>query len=233
VGKQHETARPGRYDQFTTQGMGADQDLQLDHDNAVATLILKGRRPRHWLTWRKCTRRVEGEMRVIAPTGSAAMFERKLTAGDVCIRIVSVAYPELSIDEAARVMRDQQVGSLVVVEERNAAARQVVGILTDRDIVTQVVAAQKDPQTMRVADVMSSAVVTAREDDTVLELLGAMQRKGVRRVPVLGAGDRLVGVAAIDDVLAVIADAMGALAGAVGAARRHEQTTPGTTLSKP
>ena len=161
------------------------------------------------------------------------MFERKLTARDVCTRIVSVAYPELSVEEAARVMREQQVGALVVVEERNAADRQVVGMLTDRDIVTQVVAAQKNPQAVRVADVMSRNVVTAREDDTVLELLAAMQRKGVRRIPIVGGGDRLVGVAAIDDVLPVVADAMGALAGAVGAARRHEQTAPGTPLRKP
>lgn len=161
------------------------------------------------------------------------MFERKLTAGDICSRIVSVAYPELSIEEAARVMRDQQVGSLVVVEERSAADRQVVGVLTDRDIVTGVVAAQRNPQALRVADVMSSAVVTAREGDSVLELLAAMQRKGVRRVPVVDDGNRLVGMAAIDDVLAVIAEAMGALAGAVGAARRHEQTAPGTPLGRP
>jgi CBS domain-containing protein len=161
------------------------------------------------------------------------MFERKLTAGDICSRIVSVAYPELSIEEAARVMRDQQVGSLVIVEERGAAERQVVGMLTDRDIVTSVVAAQKNPQALRVAEVMTTAVVTARESDSVLELLAAMQRRGVRRIPVVGQGNQLVGVAAVDDVLAVIAEAMTALSAAVGAARRHEQTAPGTTLGRP
>jgi len=65
------------------------------------------------------------------------------------------------------------------------------------------------------------------------QTLAIMQRKGVRRVPIVGGGDRLVGVAAIDDVLPVVADAMGALAGAVGAARRHEQTAPGTPLRRP
>jgi CBS domain-containing protein len=161
------------------------------------------------------------------------MFERKQTAGDICTRIVSVAYPGLSIEEAARVMRDQQVGSLIVVEERSATDRQVVGVLTDRDIVTGVVAAQKNPQSLRVADVMSSAVVTAREDDSVLEMLAAMQRKRVRRMPVVDEHNRLVGVAALDDVLAVVAEAMGALAGAVGAARQHERKAPGVALGKP
>ncbi|HTP73802.1 MAG TPA: CBS domain-containing protein [Burkholderiaceae bacterium] len=161
------------------------------------------------------------------------MFERKLTAGDVCSRIVSVAYPELSVDEAARAMRDQHVGSLVIVEEHGAELREVVGILTDRDIVTAVVAAQKDALALRVGDVMSRDVVTARDTDTVLELLAAMQRKGVRRVPIVGEDRRLVGVASIDDVFAVLAEAMGALAGTVAAARRHEQTSPGAVLGKP
>ena len=59
-----------------------------------------------------------------------------------------------------------------------------------------------------------------------------MQRRGVRRVPVLAADNRLVGVAAIDDVLATVAEAMGALASAVGSARRHEHTAPGVVLGK-
>ncbi len=160
------------------------------------------------------------------------MFERRLNAGDICTRIVSVAYPELSIEEAAHVMREQQVGCLVVVDERSQADRQVVSMLTDRDIVTGVVAAQKNPQTLRVAELMSTDVVTAREDDSVLELLATMQRKAVRRVPVVAQGNRLVGLAAIDDVFTVLAEAMGALAGAVAAARRHEQTSAGTPLRK-
>jgi len=161
------------------------------------------------------------------------MLERKLTAGDVCSRIVSVAYPELSVDEAARVMRDQHVGSLVIVEEQGTDRREVVGILTDRDIVTAVVAAQKDALALRVGDVMSRDVATARDTDTVLDLLAAMRRKGVRRMPIVGEDQRLVGVASIDDVFALLAEAMGALAGAVAAARRHEQASPGAVLGKP
>jgi len=160
-------------------------------------------------------------------------MERKLTAGDICNRIVSVAYRELSVDEAARAMRDQQVGSLVIVEERGEDRREVVGMLTDRDIVTQVVARQKDPLTIRIGDIMSRDVATAREDDSVLDLLAAMRRKGVRRMPVISADNRLVGLATIDDVFAVVAEAIDALSGAVAAAWRHERSQPGTTLSRP
>jgi len=146
----------------------------------------------------------------------------RLTAGDICTRIVSIAFPALSIEEAARVMREQRVGSLVVVEEVAPEDRQVVGMLTDRDIVTGVVAAQADPHGLCVADIMSRAVVTAREDDSVLDVLALMRRRGVRRVPVVGAHDRLIGLVALDDVLELVAEEMQALAAAVSAAQRHE-----------
>lgn len=119
-------------------------------------------------------------------------------------------------------MREHHVGSLVVVEGLAPKEQQVVGVLTDRDIATAVVAAQKNPQGVRVADVMSRFVVTAREEDSVLDVLATMRRKGVRRVPIVGPSDRLVGVLAIDDVLELIAEEMQALSLAVGAAQRHE-----------
>ena len=154
------------------------------------------------------------------------MFSRKVTAGDICTRIVSIAFPGLSIEEAARVMRDQRVGSLVVVEETAPGERQIVGMLTDRDLVTGVLAAQKDPHGLRVADVMTRSVVTAREEDSMLDVLATMRRKGVRRVPVVGPHDRLIGVMAIDDVLETVAEEMQALATAVTAAQRHEEVQP-------
>lgn len=155
------------------------------------------------------------------------MFHRQTRAGDICSRIVSIAYPALSVDEAARVMREQQVGCLVVVEEITEEERRVVGVLTDRDIVTGVVARQHDAQAVRVGDLMSRDVVSVREDDSLLDVLAAMRGKAVRRVPVVAAGDRLVGVIALDDVLEIVAQEMLALAAAISAAQRHERAARG------
>lgn len=154
------------------------------------------------------------------------MFSRKVTVGDICTRLVAITYPSLSIEEAARVMREQHVGSLVVVEEVSPKDRQVVGMLTDRDIVTGVVAAQRDPMGLCVADLMSRELVTAREEDSVLDVLIAMRRKAVRRVPVVGPHERLIGIVTIDDVLQLLAEEMQALAAAVSSAQRHEETAP-------
>ena len=151
-------------------------------------------------------------------------MNQPLTAGDICSRLVTIAYPSLALDEAARLMRQRHVGCLVVVEELSATESLVVGVLTDRDIAMGVVAADRDPHGMRVGDLMSKDVVTAREQDSLLDLVAAMQRRKVRRIPVTGARDVLVGLVSLDDVLAAMAQQLLAVASAVSAAGKHERT---------
>lgn len=145
-----------------------------------------------------------------------------LTAGEICVREVVFADPGMMLGEAARLMRAHHVGSLVVVDERSPKERTVVGMVTDRDIATAVVAADRDPHAFRVGDIMSKDVVTAREQDSVLDLLAAMRRKKVRRLPVTGPRGELIGLVAMDDVLGLVAEQMQALAEAVGASQRRE-----------
>jgi CBS domain-containing protein len=146
-----------------------------------------------------------------------------LTAGGLCNRVVSIAYPSMAINEAARLMRERHVGCVVVVQEVSAGSAVVVGVLTDRDIAMGVVAADRDPHGVRVGDVMSKDVVKVREEDSLLDVLAAMRRKGVRRVPVTGPQDVLVGILALDDIVAVLAQQMEAVAQAVTAAAGHER----------
>lgn len=145
-----------------------------------------------------------------------------LTAGEICTRVVVFTDRGMMLAEAARLMRSHHVGSLVVVDERSPNERLVAGMLTDRDIATAVVGAERDPHAFRVGDVMSADVVTVREQDSILDVLAVMRRKKVRRVPVTGPQGELVGLVSIDDVLAIVAEQMRALADAVGAAQRHE-----------
>ena len=147
-----------------------------------------------------------------------------LTAGEICNRIVTITYPSMALNEAARLMRERHVGCLVAVEEVSARQSVVVGVLTDRDIAIGVVAADRDPHGMRVGDLMTKDVVKVREEDSLLDVLAAMRRKGVRRVPVTGPQDVLVGILALDDILAVLSLQMQAVAQAVSAAAGHERT---------
>ncbi len=151
------------------------------------------------------------------------MAER-LSAGDVCTRSVTFAYPSLSIADAARLMREHHVGSLVVVEE-TPAGRRVVGMLTDRDIVTGVVAQGVDPALLRVEDLVADELVSAREDDSVIDLLAVMRHKGVRRIPVVDGQDLLIGLAALDDLLEIIAEELTLVAQAIECGRKREPRT--------
>ena len=145
-----------------------------------------------------------------------------LTAGEICTREVVFSDRGMLLDEAARLMRAHHVGSLVVTEERAPKERIVVGVITDRDLATAVVAQERDPKAFRVGDIMSTDVVAAREADSLLDVLSVMRRRKVRRLPVTGPRGELVGLVTLDDVLGVVAEQMQALAAAVGAANRHE-----------
>jgi CBS domain-containing protein len=135
----------------------------------------------------------------------------KLDAGTLCTRIVTIATRDMPLIKAAQLMRDRHVGSLVVVDE-TVVGRLVVGMLTDRDIVTAVVAQAMSPESLRVEDVMTTDVVTASESDSVTDLLDTMRRKGLRRLPVTTPQGALIGVVAMDDLIQLTAEQMRAMA---------------------
>jgi signal-transduction protein with cAMP-binding, CBS, and nucleotidyltransferase domain len=149
-------------------------------------------------------------------------MQQPLTAGDLCTRSTVIAYPKTGLNEAARLMREQHVGSLIVVEE-TVAGRLTVGLLTDRDIVTAVVARDLNPSTLTVGDVMSADPVTVRESDSVLDVLSTMRRKGVRRIPVTDAKGVLLGVITLDDLLGVVSEQLHALVEAIESEQQREQ----------
>jgi CBS domain-containing protein len=131
---------------------------------------------------------------------------------EICSRVVVVAAPETDLREAARLMRDHHVGALVVIEKRDGATRPV-GIVTDRDIVVAVVADEGvRPESLALRDVMSGELALAQETDGVFEAVDRMQDSGTRRLPVVDAEGRLVGILSLDDVLRMLASELTALA---------------------
>lgn len=145
-----------------------------------------------------------------------------LNAGEICNRIVVVIEGSAPLLTAARRMREQHVGCLVVVDE-SGAHRRVAGILTDRDIVTAVIAEGVDPSRLRVEDAMSTEVVSARESDALAALLATMRRKGLRRLPVLGEHGTLTGLVTLDDLLSIIAEQLRAVVQAIDSEQRRER----------
>ena len=146
----------------------------------------------------------------------------RLTTGEICTRNVTIVFRDTPLNGAARLMRENHVGCLVVVDE-TAGQHIVVGVLTDRDIVTSVVAADLDPASLRVGEVMTTDLVTAREDDSLIDLMRSMRRKGVRRVPVVSGQGELRGVATLDDVLSILTEELSLLVAAIDSESERER----------
>jgi CBS domain-containing protein len=144
------------------------------------------------------------------------------TVGEICNREVVVAMPETPIAEAAKLMRQHHVGTLVVVEEVDGSRRIPVGIVTDRDIVVEIVAPGLDPAVITVGDIATPELVTARENEGLLETIEIMRHRGVRRLPIVGAEGELVGIVSVDDILETLAEQLGDLARIVERERARE-----------
>lgn len=119
-------------------------------------------------------------------------------------------------------MRQYHVGNLIVAEEKDGK-RFPVGIVTDRDLVIEVIAQSVMPDNVTVADIMSVTLVTAHEDDDLMDTIKRMRAKGVRRIPVLGADNALAGILSVDDVIDLLAEELTDLAHLITREQRRER----------
>lgn len=148
-----------------------------------------------------------------------------MNVGSICTRKVITASPQLDMQAAAELMRQEHVGYLVVVPQEPRGPQPPLGVLTDRDIVVTVVAKRADPATLKVGDVMSIQPVVAAESDPIDHALRSMRRAGIRRLPVVNGRGEVVGVLSLDDLLEFIAHEVESLSGAI----RNERQIEGAT----
>lgn len=125
-----------------------------------------------------------------------------MSAGRLCIRSVVLAAPDDSAAVAARRMRDEAVGTLVVLDPDH----RPLGILTDRDIVVRCVAEGRNPETSVVSDFMTKPAACVHESTPIETALARMAGLAARRLLVIDDSARLVGILALDDVLELLAE---------------------------
>ncbi len=113
---------------------------------------------------------------------------------DVMTPSVRVADPKTTINEAARLMRDEDVGALPVGSER------LEGMVTDRDIVVRALANDVDPVSTPVEKLMSDEVLYCFDDQDIEEVARNMGEQQVRRLPVVDHDKRLVGFVSLSDL---------------------------------
>jgi CBS domain-containing protein len=106
--------------------------------------------------------------------------------------------PDDNVGQAARAMRRERVGSIPVVTDD--LRKELIGVITDRDLAFKVVGESRDPIRTRVYDVMTRATIACRDDDDIITALLAMEEHQIRRVPVVDYSGRIVGMISEGDV---------------------------------
>lgn len=151
-----------------------------------------------------------------------------MIVGNLCKTDVVTTDAEQTVAAAARLMREKHVGMLVVVEAGEAKPDLMpIGVLTDRDIVTAVVATDADARTLKVGDVMTRHPLLAGESHSVEGTLRHMRDAGIRRAPVIGPRGQLTGVLSLDDVTGQLASQLSDVAGAFSNELERERGTRG------
>ena len=117
------------------------------------------------------------------------------TIADIMTRSIATVRRDETLQAAAGRMREMDVGALPVVD-----GKALAGMVTDRDITVRGVAAGMIPQESLVSDVMTDDVSYCRADDSIEQVMAEMGDLQVRRLPVLDAGNEVVGIVALADL---------------------------------
>lgn len=133
--------------------------------------------------------------------------------------------PQTPVFEAARRMADLGIGDVIVTDEQTGA---VVGMVTDRDLVVRVVAANLDPATTPVGDICTTNVTTATASDDVATAEELMRHDAIRRLPIVDDDGTLAGIVSLMDLAAsgyVADDELREVLKSIGRARRDNRAS--------
>jgi CBS domain-containing protein len=139
-----------------------------------------------------------------------------------CERPVVTISPEQNIVEACQLMREKNVGCVIAVE-----GEKLRGILTDRDIALKVTAEKKDPQQMKVRDIMTANPTRIAVSKTLHDLTALMHSHHVRRVPIVDGGDKVMGMITLDDLLILLGQELADIGQGVSGALFRQPTPAG------
>jgi CBS domain-containing protein len=142
---------------------------------------------------------------------------------ELCQRHVVTVRRHEDLTTAAWMMRERNVGCLVVVEPAGTiGGARPIGMLTDRDIVTNVIARDYDPHNLTVGEVMTHHPITVFAHASIDDALLRMRNGGVRRAPVVDDRGRLSGIIALDDVVEHLSPSLPAAATPIRREHRQE-----------
>ncbi|KTC87070.1 CBS domain-containing protein [Legionella brunensis] len=134
-----------------------------------------------------------------------------MRVGEFCNRGVVMIYADESVKVAAELMRSHHVGDVVLVEKKQGKPFPV-GIISDRDLVVEVMVPGLAPETLAARDIVTRSLLMAHEEDSLFDALDLMREKGIRRLPVVDADSALIGIITLDDITDLLAEMLGNVA---------------------
>ena len=145
-----------------------------------------------------------------------------MSIGEFCTREVVIVERGTGIVELAQLMRKHHVGDVIVVDIQGDLVVPV-GIVTDRDIVVELIAGEVDLDSVTTGDVMNPELITAKEKEGIWDTLQSMRSKGIRRMPVINEDGGLEGILTVDDLIKLLADELDLLAKIAGRGQELEE----------
>lgn len=145
-----------------------------------------------------------------------------MSIGKFCTREVVIVERGTGIVELAQLMRKHHVGDVIVVDKPGDLVVPV-GIVTDRDIVVELIAGKVDLDSVTTGDIMSPELITAKEKEGIWDTLQRMLSKGIRRMPVINEDGGLEGILTVDDLIELLADELDLLAKIAGRGQELEE----------
>lgn len=146
-----------------------------------------------------------------------------MTIGAICNSEVITVRRDATVLHAAVLMRQYHVGDVVVIEDHKGKSVPI-GIMTDRDIVIELVATELDCKVITTGDIMAANLTVIKESAGIFEAIQLMTSKGIRRLPVVDGGGGLVGIITLDDLLLLLAKEFSALTKLVSREQKNEAT---------
>lgn len=144
-----------------------------------------------------------------------------MTIGTICNREVITVQRDATVLHAAMLMRQYHVGDVVVIQSRKNKTIPI-GIVTDRDIVVELVATELDCKVITVGDIVINKLITVKENAGIFEAMQLMGDKGIRRLPVVDDDGELVGIITLDDLLLLLSKELAALTKLVTREQKNE-----------
>lgn len=129
----------------------------------------------------------------------------------VCQKSVVSVGPETTVDFVARLMQDKNIGCVVITDQHKP-----VGIVTDRDLALRGRLGCGEPEIAPVSEIMTRELKTIRKDTGIFDAIQEMKSSGVRRLPVVDKGGRLVGLITLDDIIRLLSRELGEISRIIG-----------------